>query len=150
MIEPNWNDLRIRVSRDQFITALQSQQRSRAFQLALGENTDDFAVGNSFSSAPNRSMRMPDIDRYATERTQKRVQNRFVIKLVVDDVTDRTRAGQLQNQGVHPADMIRHKKKPAVRQVFQTERSDPIKATHQRPANEIERALGARHGSHRL
>jgi hypothetical protein len=47
-----------------------------------------------------------------------------VIIFLVDDVADRPRAGELQNEGVHPTDMIGHEKKAASRQVFQTQRSD--------------------------
>src|SRR5205807_3164643 len=55
LIEPNRNDLRIGVPRDQLIAALQSQQRPYAFQLALGKNADDFGIGDFFSSGANRS-----------------------------------------------------------------------------------------------
>jgi len=53
----------------------------------------------------------------------------MIIRLI-DDVPDRTRAGELEEESVHPGDVIGHKKKPAARQIFQTERSDPIKATN--------------------
>ncbi len=43
------------------------------------------------------------------------MQNPFVIILLVDDVTNRPWAGELQDERVHPADMIRHKKKTASR-----------------------------------
>ena len=78
------------------------------------------------------------------------MQDSFVIIFLVDDVTDWTWAGELQDEGVHPSDMIRHEKKAAGWQVFQTQRSDPIKAAHQRPSKEIERAFGSRLGPHRL
>ena len=90
-------------------------------------------------------MRLALADGDATNRAQNRMQNRFVIIFLVDDVADRARAGELQDEGVHPADMIRHKKKAAGWQVFQTERSDPIKAAHQRPSKEIERAFSGGH-----
>ena len=60
-------------------------------------------------------MRMTDIDWDAAQRAQNRVQNPFVIILLVDDVTDRTRAGELQDESVHPTDVIWHKKKSAIR-----------------------------------
>ena len=93
---------------------------------------------------------MPDIDWDAAYCTQNLVQNRFVIILLVDDVANRTRAGELQNERVHPGDVVGHKKESASRQIFQTERGHPIKATHQWPANEIERAFGGGRGNHRL
>jgi hypothetical protein len=71
------------------------------------------------------------------------MQHLLVIILLVDDVADWTWAGELQDEGVHPADMIGYEKKAAVRQVFQTVRSDAIKAAHQWPAKEIERAFGS-------
>ena len=93
---------------------------------------------------------MADIDRDAAGCAQKWVQNRLVIILLIDDVAYRSRAGELQNDSVHPADVIGQKKKPAVRQVFQTERVDPVKATHQWATNGIEGAFGARRRRHRL
>ena len=89
------------------------------------------------------SVRMADIDWDAAERTQDRVQNRSVIIVLVNDVANWTGAGELQDKGVHPGDMVGHKKKPAARQIFQTERSDAIKGTNQQPTKEIEGALGA-------
>ena len=74
---------------------------------------------------------MSGIDRNAAEDPQKRMQDRFMIILLIDDVTDWARAGELQDEGVHPTDVIRYEKKPAGRQVFQTVRSDAIKAAHQ-------------------
>ena len=64
----------------------------------------------------------------------------MIIRLI-DDVPDGPRAGDLQDKGVHPGDMVGHKKKPATRQIFQTERSDAIKRTNQQPTKEIEAAL---------
>ena len=66
----------------------------------------------------------------------------MIIRLI-DDVPDRTRAGELEEESVHPGDVIGHKKKPATRQIVQTERSDAIKATNQQPTKEIEGALSA-------
>ena len=74
---------------------------------------------------------MADADRDTTKGTQDRVQNRFVIILLVDDVTDRTRARELQNESVHPADMIGYEKKAAAWQILHADRSDAIKAAHQ-------------------
>ena len=76
-------------------------------------------------------MRLALADRDATNRAQNRMQNWFVIIFLVDDVADRPGTGELQDEGVHPADMIGHEKKPASRQVFQTQRSDAIKRAHQ-------------------
>src|SRR5262245_33465065 len=94
-------------------------------------------------------MRLASADRDATNCAQDRMQNPLVIIFLVNDVADWTWAGELQDEGVHPADMIGHEEKAAGRQVFQTQRSDPIKAAHQRPAKKIEGAFGSRHfGSH--
>ena len=115
MIEPNRNDLRIRVSRDQFVTAVQAQQNSPAFQLAFRKNANDFAIGNFFRGGAHRSVRMAGVNWDAADHTQDRVQNGFVKILLVDDVADRPRAGELQDESVYPTDVIRHEKKPAGR-----------------------------------
>ena len=78
------------------------------------------------------------------------MQDPLVIIFLVDDVADWTWAGELQDEGVHPSDMIGHEKKAAGWQVFQTQRSDAIKAAHQWPAKEIERAFSAGLRRHRL
>ena len=143
MIEPNRNDLRVGVPRDQFITALQTQQRSRAFQLALGKKTDDLALGNFLRCSANGGTRIASIDWNTTQRPQNRVQNRFVIMFLVDDVSNRARASELQNERVNPGDVVRQKEESALWKIFQSKRSDPVKATHQQPTKEIEGALSA-------
>src|SRR6266545_6707778 len=122
LIEPNRNDLRISVTRNQFVTALQAQEHPRAFQLSLGKKTDDLALRNSFCRGANRRMRVPNIDRNATQRAQNRVQNRVVIVLLVDDVPNRARASELQNDGVNPGDVVRQSKKTAGGNVSQPQR----------------------------
>src|SRR5215211_3828109 len=95
-------------------------------------------------------MRLTLADWDAANRAQDRMQNRLVIIFLVDDVADRPGTRELQDEGVHPADVIRHEKKAARRQVFQTARSDAIKTADQWPAKEIKRAFGRRHlASHR-
>ena len=66
----------------------------------------------------------------------------MIIRLI-DDIADRARTGELQDEGVHPGDMVGHEKKPAARQIFQTERSDAIKGTNEQPTKEMEGALSA-------
>ena len=95
-------------------------------------------------------MRLALADGDATNRPEDRMQDPLVIIFLVDDVADRTWAGELQDEGVHPGDMIGHQKKSAGRQVFQAQRSNPIKAAHQRPSKEIERVFGSGLGRHRL
>src|SRR4030095_8844084 len=95
-------------------------------------------------------MRLALADGDATNRAQDRMQDPLVIIFLVDDVADWTWAGELQNKGIHPTDVIGHEKKAAGRQVFQTQRSDSIKAAHQWPPKEIKRAFGSGHfASHR-
>jgi hypothetical protein len=69
---------------------------------------------------------------------------------LVDDVPNRARASELQDDGVNPRDVVRQKQEPACRNVFQTQHSDPIKATHQEPAEKIKRAFSGGRGRHRL
>ena len=95
-------------------------------------------------------MRMTDIDRDAAQRAQNRVQNWFVIILLVDDVTDRARTSELQHERVHPTDMIRHKKKSAVWQVVEADRADSIKSAHEWAANGVEHTFSGRFRKHRL
>src|SRR6202035_2095719 len=129
------------VPRDQFVTPLQAQKDPCAFQLALGKKTNDLALGNSFRCSTNGGTRIANIDWNTTQRAHNRVQERFVIMFLVDDVPNRARAGELQNESVHPGDVVGHKKEPALWKVFRSERSNPVKATHQQPTKEIERAL---------
>ena len=93
---------------------------------------------------------MPRIDRDAFHQPQKRMQERLAIKFLVDDVPNWTRASELQDDGINPANVVGQKEKSAFRQIVDSQRSDPIKATHQRAAEEIERAFSGGHGSHRL
>src|SRR5678815_4256121 len=95
-------------------------------------------------------MRMSNINWDATDRAQNRVKDRVMIVLLVDDVSNRARASELQDDGVNPSDVVRQKQEPACGHVFQSQRGDPIKATHQQPAEKIERAFSGGHGKHRL
>src|SRR6266478_1158183 len=95
-------------------------------------------------------MRMPRIDGDAAHQPQKRVQDRFAIKFLVDDVANWPGPGELQNHRIHPSDMVRQEQESAFWQVVSSERSDSIKATHQQPPEEIERAFCGGHGSHCL
>ena len=93
---------------------------------------------------------MTGIDWDAAQRPQNWVQNRFVIILLVDDVTNRPRAGELENESIDPTDMIRHKKEAAGRQVFQTKAGDAVEETHQWPAKKIKRAFSGGHPASHL
>src|SRR5262249_32255394 len=123
--------------RNDFITALQTQERPPAFQFAFGENTHNFAIVDFFRSGAHSRMRLALANRDATNRTENRMQDPVVVIFLADDVADRARAGELQDQRVHPTDMVWHQKKAAGRQVLKTERSDPIKGAHQWLAKEI-------------
>ena len=93
---------------------------------------------------------MAHIDRNAPEHTQKPMQSRFVIVLLVDDVANWARAGELKHDGIDPGDVVGQKKKSALRQIVDSECIDSIKATCQQPAKKIDRAFSAGHGRHRL
>ena len=93
---------------------------------------------------------MTGIDWDAAQRAQNRVQNRFVIILLVDDVTNGAGAGELEDESIDPTDMIRHKKEAAGRQIFQAKRCDSIKCTHQWPAKKIKRAFSGGHPASHL
>ena len=78
------------------------------------------------------------------------MQHWFAIKFLVDDIANWARASELQDDGINPANVVGQQKKSAIRQIVDSQRSDPIKATYQRPAEEIERAFSGGHGRHRL
>ena len=72
---------------------------------------------------------MARIDRDASNELQKPMQHRFVIEFLVDDVTNRARAGELQDDGIDPANVVGQKKKSALRQIVSSERSHAVKAS---------------------
>ena len=121
-----------------------------AKELALGKKADDLALSNFFRRSANGGMRMADIDWDATYQPQERAENRSMVVLLVDDVADRAGTGELQDNGVNPGDVVRQKQKPARGYVFQAQRGDPIKATHNQPAKKMERAFSGGHGRHPL
>ncbi len=93
---------------------------------------------------------MADINGNAADRPQKRMQNAFAIKFLVDDVPDRTRAGELQYDCIDPRNVIGQEKKPALRQVLGAERSNAIKTPHQLARDKMQRPLSGRHRGHCL
>src|SRR5438552_2867051 len=79
-IEPNRNDFRVRMLRDQFVAAPQTQQRSRARELAFRKKTNDLASVKLLGCSANCRTRMPNVDRNATNSPQKRAEHRLMIK----------------------------------------------------------------------
>src|SRR5437660_9552746 len=102
-IEPNRNDLGARMLRDQFVAAPQTQQRSRARELAFRKKTNDLASVKLLGCSANCRTRMPNVDRNATNSPQKRAEHRLMIKFLVDDGTTGTGTGGLQDEGVDPS-----------------------------------------------
>jgi hypothetical protein len=88
---------------------------------------------------------MANVNWNATHGAQKRAQNPSAIILLVDDVADRPRARELEDEGVNPCDVVRQKEEPALREVFQAERSQSIERAHQWPAEKIKRAFSGGH-----
>lgn len=74
---------------------------------------------------------MARIDWDASNEPQKPMQHRFAIEFLVDDVTNRARAGELQDDGIDPANVVGQKKKSALRQIVSSERSHAVKTTRQ-------------------
>ena len=95
-------------------------------------------------------MGMAHINRNAPQQSKKRLQDWFMIKLLVDNISDRATAGELQDDGIDPGDVVGQKKKSALRQIVDSESIDSIKTTRQHPAEERERAFSGGLGSHRL
>src|SRR6266446_788491 len=93
---------------------------------------------------------MADVNRDATDTAKKRAQRRFLIKFLIDDVTDGAGACELEDKGIDPRDVIGQKKEAALWQMFESERVDPIKETNERPRKKMERALTGGHVRHRL
>ena len=81
--------------RDQFVATPQPQQRSGAGELAFREQTNDLAGGELFGGRSNRRTRMAGVDWNTADRAQKRAEQRFVIKFLIDDVTNRARRCEL-------------------------------------------------------
>ena len=72
---------------------------------------------------------MANVDRNAAYSAQKWAQHRFAIKFLIDDVTNRSRAGDLEQDGIDPSDVIGQQQKSAGRQIFQADGRNTIKAT---------------------
>src|SRR5438309_8872736 len=136
--------------RDQFVTALQTQQRARAFQLTLGKKADNFAIGDFFRGRANRRARMTRVARDAADESHKGLQDRLAIKFLVDDVADRSWARDLQNDRIDPGDVIWQKQKSALREMLNAKRSDAVNAAHQRASKEMKRAFAGRYRGHGL
>src|SRR3982750_4130651 len=98
-----------------FITAWQAQQPPPSFQFPFREHTYDFALRDFVRGSANCSMRLALADWNAANAAQNRMQHTLVIIFLVDDEADWPRAGELQDERIHPTDVIRHEKKPAGR-----------------------------------
>jgi len=93
------------VPRDQFVTAMQTQQNSPAFRWPSLEKRNISPFGNlSLRHGPRVRWRMLI---GCSKGTQIDVKSVLII-LLVDDVTDR-REGELQNESVYPTDVFAQK-----------------------------------------
>lgn len=69
------------------------------------------------------------------------MQNRLLIKFLVNDVTNAARTRELENDGVNERNMIGQKEEAARRQLFVAKASDPINCLRNDWSQEIERPL---------
>jgi hypothetical protein len=93
---------------------------------------------------------MADVNRDATDTAKKRAQRRFLIKFLIDDVTDGAGACELEDEGIDPGDVIWQKKEATFGQMLEADGVDAIKESDERPAKKMERALTGGHVRHRL
>src|SRR2546422_8834843 len=93
---------------------------------------------------------MTRVDRDATDEPHKGLQDRLMIKFLVDDITNRSWARDLQNDRIDPGDVIWQKQKSALREMLNAKRSDAVNAAHQRASKEMKRAFAGRYRGHGL
>src|SRR2546423_3431142 len=93
---------------------------------------------------------MADVNRDATDSAHEPVQHWFAIKFLIDDVTNRAGACELEDEGIDPGDVIGQKEEAALGQMFEAEGADTIENFDERPAKKMERALTGVHVRHRL
>src|SRR5438132_11350244 len=93
---------------------------------------------------------MVDVNRDATNTAKERAQRRFLIKFLIDDVTNRAGACELEDEGIDPGDVIWQKKETAFGQMLEADGVDAIKESDERPAKKMERALTGGHVRHRF
>src|SRR5438270_5929933 len=93
---------------------------------------------------------MAGVNRDAADRAQKRAQCRFVIKFLVNNVTNRAWTGELEDEGIDPGDVIGQKQEATFGQILQAKGADTIEKSDERPAKKMERALTGGHVRHRL
>ncbi len=148
LVHPDGHYLRIGLARDEFVAALQPQQGSGTRELSFGKQANNLSRTDFFRRRANRVLRAPCVNRNAARQVQKRMQDRIPVILIMNDEANRTRAGDLENDGVDPRDVIRQEQKTARRQSVAANRFDPVNETSKREADEVERAFcerGMRH-----
>ena len=91
---------------------------------------------------------MAGVNRNAADRAQKRAEHRFVIKFLIDDVTNWPRTSELEDESVDPGDMIRQQEASTWRQIFDSERPHSVKTPYQRSPYKMKCALNSGYRSH--
>jgi hypothetical protein len=81
----------------------------------------------------------------ASQRSENWIEDTISINRRIDDVTNRPRAGDLEQNGVNPGDVIGQQKKALSRKMFASNRRDAIKTAGQAEAQEVECAFTERH-----
>src|SRR5947207_390569 len=150
LIEPYRDDRRFRLARDDFVSAPQTQERSRPREFAFRKKTNDFAGLNPRHCAAHRILRFARRDRNAADGAQNRIEKPVPIDTFIDDESNRPRAGEQKHDRVYPGDMVWEEKKSAFRQSFEAHRRDAINKPRKAEAEKSQHAFEAGRVGHCL
>src|SRR5262249_41885502 len=98
--------------------------------------------------AANCFARFTAVDRNGANHSQWRLQHRVPIKLFVDDESNRPGASELQNDRIHPGDVIGHKQEAARREIFEPDSLYPVNEPSKPAGEQIKRVLRSRISQH--
>ena len=149
-IEPDGNDRRFRLSRNNFVTTPEPKQRAAARKLAFRKEANNFARANLGRRVPHRIFRFARGDGNAADGAQNRMEETISIKPFIDNEPDRAWTSQEEDDRVHESDVIRQEEESARRQLFEINGGDPIKNPRDAQTKEAQDAFEAGRFCHRL
>jgi hypothetical protein len=109
--------------------------------LSFRKNANDLAGFDLLGGAPNCFARFTPVDRNGTDHPQWPLQDWFSVKFIVNNKSNRSGTGELEDDGIDPGDVIGHEQESARRKIFQPDRLYAVNQASEATAKRIESAL---------
>ena len=127
LIEPHGDDGALCLPRDDFVAALNAEQRAAFREFSLGENADDLAGLDVLDGGADGVLGARVRDRDRADKGEERTEDAVVVVRLPDDEADGARARELEEDGVNPREVVRQHEEAAFGQPVEPLRGDLVR-----------------------